>query len=304
MERIGTVMCKKEKQTEEIKKIIFGTWATSKKGWKGVNSKDAENTLEKAIELGIKIFDTAPIYGFGKSEEILGEKVKDIREKVIISSKCGLSISERGHVDHDLSPQSIIKDVEGSLKRLKTDYLDILFIHWPDPKTPIKKSLKTINQLKEQKITQNIGICNFSPELLKEATYYSDISFVQYEYNFLNRVHERTIIPICKRNNISFWAYSPFAQGLLTNSIQENYIFSKNDIRKLNPLFSNRNNFQKALKQREKLKPDMPVNALKFILKNEQIDGAIISMTKEKHLIDNINVLRNIKKNSPANLFI
>lgn len=275
------------------KKIILGTWGTSKKGWKGVNLEEAYKTLELAIELGITTFDTAPIYGFGESEKILGKLLKGRRNKYIISTKCGLEYNNRGKVYHDLSPKTIEKSVIESLNRLQTDYIDILFLHWPDHNTSINETVQILEKLKKRNIIREIGISNFSPSELEQAVKITPIKTVQYKYNFLENKDMCPIFDICKNNNIEFWAYSPFAQGLLTNQISSDYTFAQKDIRKLNPLFSNKNIFQKALKKREQLGSNFAEGALNFLCQENTVNGIILGTTQQTHLRDNISTINN-----------
>ena len=155
---------------KKVSLLGFGCWALSKHGWKDVNQEEAIKTLEKSIELGINFFDTAPIYGFGNSEKILGEVTKSIRKDIVIASKFGLRWNEWGHVIHDISRDSILFEIEATLKRLKTDYLDLYQVHHLDSKTPLDIVFTTLNHLKEQGVIKSIGVSNLKLEDLRQAS--------------------------------------------------------------------------------------------------------------------------------------
>ncbi len=272
----------------KISKLGFGCWASSKSGWKDVNIEQAYETLKMAHSLGINFFDTAPIYGFGKSEIMVGEITKDIRKEVVIATKFGLRWNEYGAVSHDISPDSMMFELEASLKRLNTDYVDLYQIHWPDNKTDVKLILKKLAELKEQKIVRAVGISNFSFELLKESFDYLAIDSVQDKYNFLEREAEKEIIPFCVSNSISFIAYSPLAQGILSGKVKEDYLPSKNDVRRFNPLLkeSSAFNIVKGLGK----KPTE--TSLNFLFSNSNIASSIVSMTKPAHIIENCKYIK------------
>ncbi|MCP4714741.1 MAG: aldo/keto reductase, partial [Deltaproteobacteria bacterium] len=175
--------------------IGYGAWALGQKGWPHVDEQEAEKTLELCIKSGINLYDTAPIYGFGRSEEILGRVLAPVRKKVVIATKCGLRWNDSGHVRHDLSRDGVHRDIEGSLKRLQTDYIDLYQIHWPDRNTPLDDTLATLMQLRSQGVIRHIGVSNFSMELLRSAADCADIISVQECYNLLQRSPETEILP-------------------------------------------------------------------------------------------------------------
>ncbi|MBN1500972.1 MAG: aldo/keto reductase [Spirochaetes bacterium] len=273
-----------------VSTLIFGCWQLSKKGWRSVQLHEARETLHLAVEKGVTVFDTAPIYGYGLSETILGEELSSIRSKINIFSKCGLFWKE-GKVSHDNSPDSIERQINESLKRLKTDYIDGIVIHWPDNKVPVEITLKCLNKLRDQKIIRSIGLSNFSVEILKRVIQDFEIDIVQYKYNYLEREVEKEILQMVKDNNIRFWAYSPLAQGLLTDNIDENYNFQKSDIRKLNPLFE-KENLIKAVEIRNSMGENPIKKSLGFLVKNEKVDSIIIGMSKKTHLTENLDYFK------------
>ena len=274
----------------EVSLIGYGAWALSIKGWGDVNEKEALETVEKAIDKGINFFDTAPVYGFGKSEQLLGTALSSVRKKVIIATKCGLKWDDSGRVFHALTRDAVLQDIESSLRRLKTDYIDLYQIHWPDKKTELSETLDTLKALKKDGVIRFIGVSNFNLELLEKAADLAEITSLQVLYNIFQRDAERNLLPFCKKNGVGFICYSPLAQGLLSGKINEDFKPGKNDVRRFNPLFRNRDKFSECISFRKKLSSSPGVKALKFLADNEAVSSILVSMTKVKHLVENLNV--------------
>ncbi len=191
--------------------------------WAERDEATAVATVRKAIDLGVNLIDTAPVYGFGRSEEIIGKAIEGVRDKVLIATKCGLRWKEEklGGIYNNLKPASIFEELEASLKRLKTDRIDLYQIHWPDPKVSLQEPLVALSLLKMQGKLLNIGVSNFSKEQLEEANQIAEISSVQPKYNLLEREIEDSILPYCQANDIKVLAYSPLASGLLTGKYSD-----------------------------------------------------------------------------------
>jgi len=274
---------------KEISILGYGAWALAKHGWKDVNQKEAIATLEKSIEAGINFIDTAPIYGFGKSEEIIGEVIKGKRKDLVIASKFGLRWNKWGKVEHNISKDSILYEVEESLKRLKTDYIDLYQLHWPDNKTPYEEVFSTLEDLKREGLIKSIGVSNLSKEDLSKVSKEFNISTTQNCFNIIQNSAKDDIFPICKENHIGFIAYSPLAQGILSGKVNENYKFSKNDIRRFNELFKDRELWNRV----NSLEKPLNKTALEYILSHDEISNILISMTKIKHLEENLNIINN-----------
>lgn len=270
--------------TMKVSILGYGAWALGKIGWKDVNQDEAVKTLEKSIEYGINFIDTAPIYGFGKSESIIGEVCKTIRKNVYIATKTGLEWNDYGKVWHNLSKDFIRKDIENSLKRLNTDYIDLYQIHWPDDNFNMFETLQIFKQLKKEGLIKYIGISNFNIDLLKKI-YDTDIISVQNQFNLIQNQALNDIIPFCKEKNIGFIAYSPLAQGLLSGKIDKNYKLSKNDVRRFNNLFHKEDIFEII----DNIQKPILKTSLNYIRENGA-SSILVSMTKEKHLLENINL--------------
>jgi len=280
---------------KKISLLGFGCWALSKHGWKDVNQGEAIKTLEKSIELGINFFDTAPIYGFGRSEEILGEVTRSIRKNIVIASKFGLRWNEWGHVTHDISRDSILFEIEASLKRLKTDYIDLYQVHHLDKKTSLNTVFETLNELKKQNIIKGIGVSNFNLEELRQASNLCDISSIQNQYNILQTNDEKDILPFCQNNNIGYISYSTLAQGLLSEKVKKGYKFAKMDIRKFNDLFYEKDIFDRIETLKSTNKP-LIESAFEYVMKQEAVKSILVSTTKVKNLEENIKLIKKLSK--------
>ncbi len=229
----------------EASAVGLGTWAIGGGPWWGETDDDESvKAIHAAIDAGINLIDTAPAYGFGRSEEVIGKALKGRRQEVILSTKCGL-----WWYDHQGSPffemdgyqvkrclrsNTIRHELEESLKRLGTDYIDIYHTHWqavePD-KTPIAETMECLFQLKDEGKIRSIGASNVEIEDLKEYTAAGGISVNQARYSMLDRGLEESVIPYCLEKKISIMAYSPLEQGLLTGKIGVDQIFDEDEYR-------------------------------------------------------------------------
>lgn len=274
----------------KVSLIGYGAWSLAKKGWGDVDEKEAVKTVEQAVENGVNFFDTAPVYGFGKSEQLLGKVLHPVREKVFIATKCGLSWNERGHVFHDLSRDTVLRELDRSLKRLKTEYIDLYQLHWPDKKTPLFETLNTLTELKKSGVIKHIGVSNVSRAFLQKAGQLAEITALQSLYNLLQREAETELLPYCRKNSIGFICYSPLAQGLLAGRIRPDFKPGKHDVRRLNPLFKNRDTFHRSMAFTKTL-PSPPASAaLKYLSEKKGVTSILVGMTRVNHLLENIRI--------------
>lgn len=212
-----------------VTEIILGTWAIGGTMWSEYDEADAILAIEAAIDNGINCIDTAPAYGAGHADELIGSIISGRRDKVLIASKCGLDI-ENGY-RHNLKPEFVMYDLEQSLKRLGTDYIDLYQIHWPDPAVQIEDTMRALMKAKESGKIRYIGICNFSGEQLKEAMKYGEITSYQPNYSLLERDIESDQMKICVENNIGIISYGSLGAGMLTGKYKELPQFRKGDAR-------------------------------------------------------------------------
>jgi len=231
-----------------VSKIALGTWAMGGgRDWGATDEKEALATVAAALEAGINTIDCAPIYGLGASETLLGKALKGKRQNVVLTTKCGLIPGPRA-VEHNLKAESINKEIESSLARLQTDYIDIYFIHWPDRNTPLEETLGAMQNLKEQGKIRHIGVSNFDAKLLAQASDIAEISCVQNGYSFLSRQNGEEVFPLCQKHNIAFFAYGPLCGGILSGRYKKEPNLARNDARSFFYQFYKGDNFKKAQK--------------------------------------------------------
>jgi aryl-alcohol dehydrogenase-like predicted oxidoreductase len=227
--------------------ITFGAWAIGGWMWGGADRKDAIEAIRASYYAGVTSIDTAPAYGQGLSEEIVGEAIREIpRNKIQILTKFGMrwdvkqgeyffSSKDNDGRDIDLyklaTRDSVIKECEDCLRRLKTDYIDLFQIHWPDATTPISETMEALELLQEQGKIRAGGVCNYPVELLEEAEKTYALASNQVPYSMVNRDIEKDVVGYCINHNIGIIAYSPLQRGLLTGKIRPGHKFNVGDSR-------------------------------------------------------------------------
>lgn len=204
-------------------------------GYKAKTEQDAIGIVQEAVKSGINFIDTANIYRKGLSEEIIGKAVQHMRKKVILATKGGIVTTSESLATQDLRPKSVRKAVKESLKRLQTDCIDLYQIHYPDPTTPFKETIKVLMEFLETGTIRYVGLSNFSPEELEEWCELMEVPSIQTPYNFLQQKLYRKLLPICEKRKISLIIYTPLLMGLLAGKITKNTTFTKNDERSIIP---------------------------------------------------------------------
>lgn len=238
----------------KISAITFGAWAAGGWMWGGSDSNQAIKAIRDAHENGVTSIDTAPIYGMGASEEIVGEAIKDIpRDKVQLLTKFGMrwdlskgtfyfQSKDNDGKEVDIykyaGKESVKKEVEDSLKRLGTEYIDLYQIHWPDLTTPIQETFEAVAELIKEGKVLHAGVCNYNVEQIKEAQKYVNVVSNQVPFSMVNRDIEKEVVPYCQKNGMSILAYSPMERGLLTGKMKPGQEFEKGDHRAENPYFT------------------------------------------------------------------
>ena len=216
--------------------------------WGGTDTQQSIRSIQASLEAGVNFIDTAPAYGLGLSERIVGEAIRGRRDKVILATKCGLVwhtakgnffVDQNGtRIHRYLGAESIRYEVEHSLRRLDTDYIDLYQTHWQDPTTPIEETMGTLLDLKKQGKIRAIGVSNCTVEQVRRYRSVGPVDAAQEKYSMLNRELEREYLPYCVQNRIAVLAYSPLANGLLTGKVDPERIFPEGDLRHDNPMFS------------------------------------------------------------------
>lgn len=219
-------------------RIGLGTWGIGGWMWGGSDEEESIRTIHAALDNGISLVDTAPVYGFGRSEEIVGKAVEQWgdREKVIIATKAGLEWHD-GVVNRNSTRNRIKQEIEDSLRRLRTTYIDIYQIHWPDPLVPIEETADAMRQLLEQGKIRAIGVSNYSPEQMNAFRAVAPLNSNQPPYNLFERQVEHEILPYTRHHNISTIAYGALCRGLLSGKMRPDSQFSGDDLRKVDPKF-------------------------------------------------------------------
>ena len=219
-------------------RIALGTWAIGGWMWGGTDDAQAIATIKSAIDRGISLIDTAPAYGFGHAEELVGQALVEAgaRDRVCIATKVGLDWRD-GKVFRDASRARIRKEVEDSLRRLRTDVIDIYHVHWPDPKTPIEETAEAMLDLYRAGKIRAIGVSNFGIAQMEAFRTFAPLHTAQPPYNLFERGAEADILPYCRGNNIATLAYGPLCRGLLSGRILRDTRFTGDDIRQEDPKF-------------------------------------------------------------------
>ena len=231
--------------------VGLGTWAIGGWMWGGTDETQSVRAIEASIDAGISLIDTAPAYGLGRSEELVGQAIAGKRDKVVIATKCGLNWhSGKGNrffeedgvpVHRYLGADGIAHEVEQSLKRLGTDHIDLYITHWQDPTTPVAETMEALLRLKQQGKIRAIGASNLSAAELGEYLATGALDAIQERYSMLDREMAETLLPLAQPASVSTLSYSSLALGLLTGKVSATRVFTGDDQRASNPRFSAEN---------------------------------------------------------------
>lgn len=254
----------------ELSVVTFGAWAAGGWMWGGTEHNDSVNAIHASYELGVTSIDTAPVYGQGTSEEIVGKAIKGLpRDKVQILTKYGLRWDTKkgdfffASIDNDgkaidvhryAKKESIIQECEDSLRRLGTDYIDLYQIHWADPTTPIQETMEAVAQLVKSGKVRYAGVCNYNVDQMGEAEKSISLVSDQVPYSMVKRDIENELIPYALKNKKSILAYSPLQRGLLTGKMKPGHQFNEGDTRAGLAFFEDEN-IERVNQFLKKLKP-------------------------------------------------
>jgi aryl-alcohol dehydrogenase-like predicted oxidoreductase len=241
----------------KVTPLAFGAWAVGGWMWGGAEEQQSIRAIRASYDHGVTTIDTAPVYGFGRSEELVAKAMEGIaRDKYQVLTKFGLNWeSAQGEYffdtnDNDGKPVKIYKysakdkvrrECEQSLKRLKTDYIDLLQIHWPDSTTPISETMGEVATLIKEGKVRAAGVCNYSAQQVDEALKTVNIVSNQVPYSMVNRAIEKEVIPQALNRNLSILPYSPLQRGILTGKITRDYKFGEGDTRASNKFYKPEN---------------------------------------------------------------
>ena len=221
-----------------ISRIGLGTWAIGGWMWGGSDETDAVRTIRAAFDHGVTLVDTAPVYGFGRSEEIVGKALAGgkLRDRAVIATKVGLDWKD-GKPFRNASRARIFQEIEASLKRLQTDHVDIYQVHWPDPNTPIEETAEAMLKLFFQGKIRAIGVSNFSVAQMNAFRKIAPLHVVQPPYNLFERAIEKDILPYCHARGIATLGYGALCRGLLSGGMRVGQKFEGDDLRRTDPKF-------------------------------------------------------------------
>src|SRR5271163_1702515 len=201
-------------------RIGLGTWAMGGWMWGGTDEAQSIATIRSAIDRGVTLIDTAPVYGFGRSEEIVGKALEgSLRHKVTIATKVGLAWKD-GAVYRDSRPARMRREIEDSLRRLRTDVIDLYQVHWPDFETPIAETARTLEDLRRQGKIRAIGVSNFSPAQMEAFRAVAPLHAVQPPYNLFERAIETDVFPYAREQGLAMLAYGSLCRGLLSGRMK------------------------------------------------------------------------------------
>ncbi len=268
-----------------LTEIGFGAWAVGgpwKYGWGKTDDDESIRAIRKGIDLGINWIDTAAVYGLGHSEEVVGRAVAGIRHRVFIATKCSQVWDETGTVRTHAGAQSVRQELEASLRRLKTEYIDLYQIHWPDRETPVEETWTEMARLRQEGKIRYLGVCNFGVDLLRRCEQIAHVNSLQPIYNLIERDIEGEILPYCRAHGIGIVAYSPMQSGLLTGSFDRARV-AADDWRVVHSEKFREPKFSRGLRVVEGLRPiarkyGMTVGqlAVAWVLMNDGITSAIV----------------------------
>lgn len=222
----------------DVSRVAIGTWAIGGWMWGGTDEDESIATIRHAVERGINLVDTAPAYGFGRSEELVGKALANggLRAHVHIATKTGLDWND-GKVFRNASRARILHEVEQSLRRLQTDYIDIYQVHWPDPLVAIEETAEAMNTLLKQGKIRAIGVSNFSADQMERFRRIAPLHVAQPPYNLFERDIEADILPYCRGNKITTLGYGALCRGLLSGRMRADTQFDGDDLRRTDPKF-------------------------------------------------------------------
>jgi aryl-alcohol dehydrogenase-like predicted oxidoreductase len=289
----------------EVTVVGLGCWVMGGWMWGGAEDDRSVASIRRAVELGVNFVDTAPIYGHGHSEELVGKALEGLRDDVVLATKCGLvwpPREGRHHfvgpdgipVYHNLAPASIMAECEDSLRRLRTDVIDVYQCHWPDPGTPLDDTMAALLKLREQGKVRAVGVSNFSVGQMQQCLEHGRIESDQPQYNLLDRSVEEAILPFCREHDLGVIAYSPLGRGILTGKVTMDREFEQDDHRANLPWYQPKNR-RRVLDFLDKVRPvaeghgvTLAQLAANWVICQEGVTTAICGARRPEQVEENV----------------
>jgi aryl-alcohol dehydrogenase-like predicted oxidoreductase len=301
------------KSSVEVTPITFGAWAIGGWMWGGTEDKAAIRAIQASVDAGMTTIDTAPVYGFGKSEQLIGQALKGVpRESYQLLTKFGMNWqTEEGVYEGETKDNAeniiklykfagekqVIKECEASLRRLNVDYIDVLQIHWPDASTPINETMNAVAKLIEQGKVRAAGVCNYAVDQVEEAIKVLPIASNQVPYSMLRRDIESTVMPQALALGMSIIAYSPLQRGILAGKIKPNHVFNDGDTRKGNKYYTDEN-IQRVHSLLEGIQPiadgygaTLSQLVINWTTRQPAMDCVLVGARDEKQVLENVKAL-------------
>lgn len=300
----------------EISAMGIGTWAFDPKGWTGTTDEESVRVLREALDMGINLIDTAPVYGLGHSERIVGRAIVGYeREDIFIATKCGLIWDEEGRVENNLSRKSLLKEIDEILERLGTEYVDLLQVHWPNPAYDIRETFETLAEIRAAGKAKYIGVSNYSLEELKKAKEVCEITSFQGLYNMLEpnatSYHnielgyrsEKEILPYTRSEGMIFLPYSPLMQGILAGAGSEAMEeLEERDVRRSNPALRE-GRYYSAAREMKKVAMEEGFTLLEVAI-NYLLDRGATSVISSMQSIEEVRVnIEAANRDIPSSLY-
>lgn len=213
-----------------ISRLGLGTWAIGSDFYGEVSESDAIATIHAALDSGVTLIDTAPVYGSGRAEEIVGRAIKDRRDEYVVATKCGNKRTATGF-ERIFSPEFLREEIEGQLKRLGTDTIDLYFIHWPDATRPLEPGMEELQRLHQAGKFRYLCLSNFTIDLINQVREFMPVVCMQPQYSILKPEIEADILPYCEEHAIGVMSYGTLAGGILTGKFREIPNFGEGDFR-------------------------------------------------------------------------
>lgn len=274
------------KTDRKVSKIGFGCWEMGGEMWEHRGDDINADAVCKALDEGINNFDTAEGYGEGHSEEVLGKAIKNRRKDIFLATK----VSKK-----NLRPSDLRNSITGSLKRLCTDYVDLYYIHWPNPEIPLEETMLEMVKIQKEGLIRYIGVSNFDVPLLKAAMKIGRVEAVQNEYSLLHRDFEKELLGFCAENSISLMSYSSVAKGILTGAFHFGGVkLKQDDFRSTRRLFipADLEAERTLLETMRQTAASMNITcgqlALAWLFHQRGVCSALVGTQNEKHFLENI----------------
>jgi len=285
-----------------VSAIGFGCWEMGNPDYGRSDDQEMIAAVHRAIDLGVTLFDTAPNYGFGGSEEVLGRALGARRDEIILVSKVGITWDPVTMTAKFDGRYSTIKRInEESLRRLGTDHLDLVLMHWPDPETPIAETMRALEELRSEGKALHVAVSNFSAYELREARKHAPICANEVGYNLFDRRWEHEMFPTADELDIGIMAYGPMAHGLLTGTLERENTFDERDWRRHGNIFGQRlfgpnlsqnlDVVDNLLTVADRIGTSLPLLALAWVLRNPSVSVALSGCRSPREIEENVRAL-------------